>query len=377
LVHSEAVSGPATHAIVIGLDAYPHLLGGVGELSDDHDGMKQLSSPGVSAREICEWLITKLHDPNKPLATVALLLGQSTQDRFKNPKNGKSQTVQAATMENVERALLQWKARGDEDAENRLIFFFCGHGIAQGTDTSLLLADYGQKPDNPLDGAIDFRLFHLGMHRCAARQQCYFVDACRASSDTLIEALGYAGRPIVMPQGIGRDLREAPVFYSTVAGQDAYGREGKLSPFTDALIRSLNGAGSDDNEGDWRVSTTRLKEATDYFVKQITDVDGHQAQVPATGNLTTFFIHYLDAGPEVPVFVGCRPEAATAEAELICRFDGAERARRAPASKEWELTLPVGTYEFVAEFAAGSHTQVIAEKYVRPVYRRIPLDVTP
>jgi caspase domain-containing protein len=376
-VHTDEVAGPSTHAIVIGVGAYPHLLGGTGALSPDHDGMGQLSSPPASARMFCRWLIEELNDPAKPLASVRLLLSELAPARFQHPATGRDLPVADATMEHVDTALSDWKARGDTNPENRLIFFFCGHGIAQGPETSLLLADYGQRPDDPLGGAIDFYRFHLGMNTCAAQQQCFFVDACRASSDTLIEAMRYAGRPIIQPRGRTRRAggpREAPIYYSTVAGEDAYGRQNELSPFTDALLRALNGAGGDDSEGDWRVSSTRLKEAIDYFLRSA-EVGEGRVQIPATGELTTFYLHYLDRPPEVPVTICCRPADATADAELSYGTGGRVRERRAPADSDWEVTLSVGSYEFAAEFAGGSYADVSVEAYVRPVYRRVPLKV--
>jgi hypothetical protein len=60
LVHEEAVAEPATHAIVVGVGAYPHLNGGTGVLTPDHDGMGQLSSPPVSAHMFAAWLIESL-----------------------------------------------------------------------------------------------------------------------------------------------------------------------------------------------------------------------------------------------------------------------------------------------------------------------------
>jgi Caspase domain len=380
LIHSNKVRGPATHALVIGVGAYPHLLGGTGGLSADHDGMGQLSSPPASARGYCRWLIEAHNDPGKPLASVSLLLSEPNRSVFGHPTTDEELQVAAATMENVEAAVREWKARGDGDPENRLVFFFCGHGIAQGPETSLLLADYGEKPENPLDGALDFYRLHLGMNTCAAQQQIYFVDACRASSDTLIEAMDYAGRPIIQPRGRTRRAggpREAPIYYSTIAGEDAYGRPDEPSPFTAALLLALNGAGGDDSEGDWRVSSTRLKEAIDYFLKRSADAGQGRVQVPATGELTSFYLHYLERPPEVPVTICCRPDTAHADAELSYSVGGLERERRAPTEGEWEITLPVGSYEFAAEFAAGSYANTSVEAYVRPVYRRVPLEVGP
>jgi hypothetical protein len=379
-VHQRAVDGPATHAIVIGVGDYPHLAGGQGALSPHHDGMGQLTSPPVSARRIAHWLIDKLDDPAKPLASVALLLSERRRRPFRNPATRVETAVQPATIDNVDAALNEWRAAGDESPDNRLLFFFSGHGIAQGPDTALLLADFGARRHNALDGAIDFGEFHLAMDTCAARQQCYFVDACRASSDTLIETLRYKGRPIFQadvrqPRPAGP--REAPTYYSTLAGEDAYGRAKKPSPFTEALLHSLDGAGADDSEGDWRVSTTRLKEAIDYEMKRVVDAGGRRIQVPATNDLTTFFLHHVAGTPKATVFVGCRPEQAAEDADLTCVSGGRIRARREPAPGEWEVRLPAGTYEFVAESRSGGFQRRSLGAYVRPIYRRIPLDVTP
>jgi Caspase domain len=383
LVHQQKVDGPATHAIVLGVGAYPHLLGGSGPLSNDHDGMAQLTSPPRSAREFAEWVISTLNDPGKPLSTVALLLAEANPSPFPNPKTNHKVPVELATIDNVERAVSDWKARGDTNPENRLLFFFSGHGIAQGPDTSLLVADYGSKPNNPLDGAISLREFHLGMDTCAAREQCYFIDACRASSDTLIGAMGYAGHPIILPRTTFMregGPREAPVYYSTLAGEEAYSRPNQVSPFTNALRLALDGLGGDDSEGDWRVSTTRLKEAIDWFMKQAVDPDLGTVQVPVTNNLTTFFLHYLDREPEVPVFVGCLPDAANPEARFSCLAGGdlvQTRTATPGQLRAWELRLPVGNYEFVAEFDQGLYRMARREAYVRPVYRRIrPLEVS-
>jgi hypothetical protein len=281
-------------------------------------------------------------------------------------------------MANVSAAVAEWKKRGDVSSENRLIFFFCGHGIAQGSDTSLLLADYGANVNDALTGAIDFRSFHLGMNTCAAQQQCYFIDACRASSDTLIESYGKAGLPIIRPNTRYRrpdGPREAPIYYSTIAGEDAYARPGEVSPFTDALIRGLRGAGGDDSEGDWRVSTTRLKEAIDYFLKRAAVGGQGRVQVPATSELTTFYLHHLADLPEVPVTICCQPSDAHAAAELSYRAGAQPPTKRAPADCEWEVPLQAGTYHFAAEFQAGPYINATAEAHVRPVYRKVPLKV--
>jgi hypothetical protein len=372
LVHENS-QGTTAHALVIGVGAYPHLTGGSGPLSPHHDGMRQLSSPPVSARNFATWLISKYHHPRRPLSTVALLVSEDQPQDFVNPKTGECIRPAEATYDHIAEAIWDWMNRGQRSADNLVIFYFCGHGIAQGPDMTLLLSDFGKVPQAPLNSALDFRKFRLGMSRNLPRQQVYFVDACRASSDTLIESFGYAGQAPVH-SGPER-AAEAPAFYATLAGEDAFGKPNQTSVFTEALLKGLDGAGSDDSEGDWRVTTTRLKEAIDYHVRQAFEAGAKRAQVPPTDELTTFELHYLQGEPEVPVVVTCQPESANAQAEFVCEYGGMERCRRRPDPAQWSLVLQAGNYRFRAEFAAGAPQRIEKQAYVRPVYRKVPLEV--
>lgn len=158
-----------------------------------------------------------------------------------------------------------------------------------------------------------------------------------------------------------------------------------MSLFTEALLRSLRGAASDDpEEGKWRVTTARLQEAIDHFMRQpIFSGEVAGVQIPVAGELPVFELHHLTNEPEVPVYVGCEPEADNAHAEFICLFGNEEKARRALAqvdpekpTLEWALSLPHGDYIFRAEFAA-SGPRVSKVVRVRPIHRRVPLRAAP
>jgi hypothetical protein len=374
------VAGPATHAIVIGVGAYPHLVGGKrGQLTPSNEGMGQLTSPGPSARAVADWLISNLNDENKPLATVALLLSEAKPERYRNPRSGREHAVKPAVMANVKPAVREWKDRAQDD--DRVLFYFCGHGIAAGTRASLLLADFGEEKDDVLAGAIDFTRLLQGLEHCKARQQCFFIDACRANSETALGAEGYMGNPIVKPDAFSLPVpapppRIAPVYYSTVLGQDAYGIPGARSPFTDSLLRSLAGAGSDRREGDWRVSTTGLQGALDFLMAQAFPPGSPRAQVPNSNSLSTFYFHYLAAEPEATVFVSCRPNEATGLAELAYQSEGAAaQARPGPSSEAWELALVAGDYEFSAHFPGGGYANAAKKLFVDPPYQKVPLEV--
>ena len=299
----------------------PYILSGERALlTERNEGMGQLGSPAPSARSLASWLIQNLHDPRKPLATVALLISEYDLQPFRNPRTGEDHPVEVASVTNAKVAVREWGARGQR-AGDRLLFYFCGHGIANGTKSLCYwpISDRAHitrwKPRSTLitsglvwrrspRGTVFLRRRLPGELRNGARGERlhggsyilarYHESTCSRPSAATVSCVlfHYPGR--------GR-LR---VSWSS-------------QPFTDALVRALNGAGSDDNEGDWRVSTTGLKRAIDFFMDRAFQAGAFQVQVPATNNLTTFFLHYLDCKPMAHVFVGCRPEMANALADLL------------------------------------------------------------
>lgn len=384
VVHERAVEGPATHVLVIGVGKYPHLLRGEAPCQNP-DGMGQLSSPPISAREIAKWFITEYGDQGRPLGSLALLTSEREERPFVNPASGASFALDEANAANAEEAIRQWKARSDTHAANRLFFYFCGHGVSQGNDLALLMADFGADEENPLQGAIDFRRLMGGLKRCRATEQVFFLDACRSNSDVLIgNSDGYAGRVPLLPGRRAGDLpRQLAVpYYATLAGERAYARPNTVSLFTEALLKSLRGAAGDNSADEqvWCVPTSRLQEAVDHFMKQPVFA-GEMAgvQVPVTGELPVFNIHYLTGTPQVPVYVTCEPPADNQVAEFVCLQEGTEKARRTlnqidPEKPllEWFLHLPYGEYEFRAEIAARAEARS-TRATVRPVFRRVPL----
>jgi hypothetical protein len=378
LIHEATVAGPATHALVIGVGAYPHLNGGSKKLSAQHDGMEQLTSPPVSARMFASWLMSEFSHPTKPLASVALLLSEAAPGPFVDPKQpAKNFAVAEANSTNVRLAVQHLFKRGDENADNLLIFYFCGHGIAAGTDTALLLADYGANDLNALEGAIDFRRLRLGMARSKASEQCYFVDACRASTDTLIEATGHAGQ-VVIGGGIresGLPPRRAPVFYATMNGFKAFALPGKPTIFTDALLKALRDLAADDEMGDWRVSTNRIQNAVEHVAAR-QSLEIKKQQVPTADDVSNVHLNFLTAPPQALVYVKTDPPEALASASLAYQTPGSTPLPAPPEGRngtEWALQLPAGNYDFTVTFAAKP--PCIVPNTVRPAFRFVTVKV--
>src|SRR6266545_3647336 len=224
LVHEAPVAGPSTQVLIIGVGRYRYLIGGESPCQNP-DGMGQLSSPPLSARELASWFIAGYNDPAKELAGVALLLSEADSQPFRNPKTNESFAVEEANADNAEAAIAEWYDRADGDSGNRLFFYFCGHGVCEGEDMALLTSDFSSDDHNPLRGAINFRLLRSGLKKCKASEQVFFVDACRANSDVLIgESEGFAGRVPLLPGRRPVDLPSllAVPYYATLAGNRAY-----------------------------------------------------------------------------------------------------------------------------------------------------------
>jgi hypothetical protein len=344
LVHTANVAGDATHVIAIGVGAYDHLVGAnPGPVSPHGEGMGQLTSAPISVTAFTDWVISRYRNP-KELASVRLLGSGLPGGVYKNPRTSQSYNVPPATMKNVKQAIREWKAAGDASLSNLLIFYFVGHGIASGTLQSLLLGDFGEDDNAPLENAIDFTAMRVGMQRCKARQQVYLVDACRAISRKLL-AGGYSGDPIIQP-GLDAAIAEpweAPVFFSTLLGQEAYGRPGKTSVFTEALLRSFRGSASDNSVGEWRVHTSGIIDALRFYMRRA-DEDYELVQIPTSSDTSVIFLHQLDAKPMLPVLLRCDPPEANAHVKFSYRSNGDP-----PTVKKGgplDVEVPQGDYQF-------------------------------
>jgi len=321
---------------------------------------------------VAQWLLTRYHNPSKPLASLELLISEPGVTQFVMP-GGQAVQVDGATMANVETAVRAWKARGDAHEGNLMLFFFCGHGIASGTQLSLVLEDFGSDRDTPLDHVVDFDGLHLGMDKCKARQQCCFIDVCRVASPTLIQAANYSGRPIIHGSAVhAATPRNAPTYFSALLGTSAYGRQGQPSFFTEALLKAFEGAGADDLEGGWRVQTDMLNLGIHHLLRRAVDETAAAGQVSAVNNLTRFTLHHLRGNPIVPVEVACEPPDRNGEAEFRYQGNGRQDRRAPPRSENWDLELEVGAYQFTAILP---ERQVAVDDFVRPPFRPVRIRV--
>ena len=301
-IYDVARLGAATHALIIGVGDYPDI--GVTGL-----GLGPLVSPISSALELADWMTNNLPSSDRPLASLRLLVSRGNAPV---PLPGVTPTIAA-----IQRAVGEWITEGNTNPDHLMLFYFCGHGLGANTLLALLADDFGENVHDPLDGAIDFKRFHSGMNACAAKHQCFFIDACRNDVDLVAYGEGAAGRRLVSAQ-VGTPKKQQPTFYSTQRGQLAFGPTGgRASYFAQALIAALEGMGGERQAGAWSVGTIRLYEGLAAHMRRT-----RQTQLPPADELTQFRIRPLLIAPKVPVYVSCAPAVASQDVHLRCSGQG-------------------------------------------------------
>ncbi|MEM7711241.1 MAG: caspase family protein [Pseudomonadota bacterium] len=176
-------NAPRTHALVIGVGGYPFLPGGATPTSGSLEQvgrLNQLTSPPRSALAVAEFLKTKHAQWLPPVGSVDVLISRAPGDSVSIPNGVKAD----ATIDRIRESYGEWRVRCNSDENNLALFYFCGHGL-QEDEQYLLAQDFGQDSLNPWLGAFAFESTMLAMHRCRARTQCFFIDACREITESM------------------------------------------------------------------------------------------------------------------------------------------------------------------------------------------------
>ncbi len=384
LPHHYNGSGPATHAFVIGVGAYPHLNGGTGRRTNKHMDLGQLTSPPFSAAAFTDWLIQDFRNRKRPLASIELLTSPTRP--YKLPGNQEGQT-EAATIASVKQAFDRWFQRCDSNAKNMGIFYFCGHGVLR-ENTALLLEDYGESDNRAFDGAIDMEMTHKGMGVCQADLRCCFVDSCRQEAYKLGKQLQDPATVLIQPEFGAVRSGDAPIYYASAPGTLAYGLTGNISRFTEALLSCLRGRGAqrDETGSKWIVTTGSLGNAISQLVDEMNRPGQDELQLSPTGgsNLMSSVVHEVEGVPEVPVQLCCDPSAATDHGQFVLKSPREDRVyEQAPATGSWSLNVAAGYYTASVRFAQAKWRKSEGEVWAlppgpcRPALRVQPDEVKP
>ncbi|MEZ5360237.1 MAG: caspase family protein [Candidatus Zixiibacteriota bacterium] len=366
---------PVTHAIVIGIGKYDHLVGGAGNETRLSGGLGQLSSPPISAGKFADWLLDEFNNPQKPLATVSMLISDVAGPvTYQHAKLAAPVEVSEATIDNVKSAVRQWITYGNDSEENMTIFFFCGHGVARGlVGLTLLLSDYGKDDLQPMEGALDFAAMFQGMAQCKASQQVYFVDACRKVCDIAARTTD-TGNPIIQDDKNRRYASpwNTAVYHSALKGEAAYGRKDLPSFFTEELIKALNGLASNKRNAEqkWRICTAELLTPINKGLSLL----GEASSRPEATN-SIFEFHELKNEPQALALVYCKPKTKNKEVELRCLKNNALYSSREPKDEDWQVFVsPGGMYDFEARVDTEKKGEGLGY-FILPPYQDVEIEV--
>jgi hypothetical protein len=354
--------GPGTHALVVGVGDYPHLRGGRAPAAQQfafHMNMGQLTSPEHSVLGFGDWLIDTengMNNPNRPLLSLEVLCSSTSPMVLSAPDAEEGMLVEAATKANFDAAVARWIARANAHPDNLLLFYFCGHGLTfSHGNSSLLMSDFGRNDLSPMADAIDFTSLRFGLlSRCRAKNQLYFVDACRTRpTNAFLDQFGEDDIGDCVVAGGLRRLsdKNIPAFYATSLGAAAYGQTNQASVFTQGLLKAFQGSASREVNSGWEVLTTSLAEGVNKCVEALTFQKVDQYCQGADAD-TPLSLHRLRDEPEVVVKVVMGDSALMEEVLFSCESLPApptfSERREPPIKTPWWLHLRKGQYAFAA-----------------------------
>lgn len=370
LVFNDVKPVPQTHVMIIGVGGYPYLLGGTQEKPNQLsgiDGLGQLTSPPVSAAEFYS-AVLDFHQSSswtRSLGSVELLIS--------NPPNTNAvlQGVQyeAPTLNNIRNAYHAWRSRCDSSPDNVAIFYFCGHGLEKG-EHFLLAEDFGVDPNDPWFECFAFDTTRLAFHTCAAKTQCFFIDACRQLTASLLTHI-VPVTPLQNPSLRTADCPYNLTVKASAMNEAAYGRKNEASFFTKALINGLKGDAAMLRDGEWQIMTSSISSNINELLQQVKPSEGYKQRCISTIGDTTQILKFVNP-PQVEVNVYCNPDEALSFASLTCtNLKTKDVQSRPPMPDPWTVNLPAGIYRVEAQFNAAPYVNAHEHIHaVPPVYNQ-------
>jgi hypothetical protein len=371
------VTGPATHALVIGVGGYPHLPGGTGRPYPDpgmFGAMGQLTSPPLSAVAVAQWLAQAPSETwTAPLASIDLLV--SAHPDHPGVGAGTGTPTRAA----VRDAYQAWRHRAQERPDNVALLYFCGHGLQSGTRRLLLTSDFGADEEDPFAGAFNLEATRDARVAEGPATQCFFIDSCASPAPWLM----LHERPEVpgLSTRAARRTGAAATNTVTILASPPYGeaesKPGEISAYTRALLAAFAGTAASRCGTDWVV---RLRDLFDAMTPRIGADDDTDQVLVQDGQMGDAVLWRLAEAPPVDFTVRCIPDIAHRQAALACepfRPPGARWERRTPDRTPWPVRSIAGSHLLEATFADGDYPGVSERLDVLPFTGDLTLRVEP
>ena len=359
---------PHTHVFLIGVGEYPFLQGGSAYPgpSAGVPALGQLTSPQASVTALYT-AIKHLHNTTAwltPLGSIEVVVSPY-------PDASSVMTEAApmpATLQNIKIAYAEWKDRCNDHPDNVALFYFCGHGLEKG-DQYLLTQDFGKDTNDPWSDAIAFNATRRAFHRCKAKTQLFFIDACRQVTATMLTQDLTSVPPIDRPDQITPDCAHFLTVKAAAFNENAFGRVNEPSFFVRALIAGLKGGASEKLNGEWKVSTSSLANKIPEILGKIEASQNYPQRSESQMGGKQHIIK-LAGPPKVSCTVDCEPGAALALADLSYRNvdTGGNETRPAPAPDPWQIDLEAGYYELEARFQANQFKGAKNREFAAPPF---------
>ena len=385
LVFSDGAATPGTHVLIIGVGKYAF---GVGpNASTVGGGLRQLSSPPVTARAVADWFITSFANSKKRLASVSMLISEPSAAPYTPPRpaGAAAVNVPAATLANVKTAAGHWAQRLSAHQDNLAVFCFCGHGASLGQQAALLLEDFGA-PGAEFDAAIDVDILRGTMKNSPAVQQVFLFDCCRTKADDLYRNEPSIGTRIVSIPAFQRGHAIPPqqfVLFPTIDGEEAFGIKGEVSVFSRSTIDALSFAAADGSTGVWRTTTGNLLNAVDLLVRHRLPESLTKRSKPNALDATSFDFNEIDEPTVTRSLVTISDLGLWGQVELECEHvAGAVPAQRkhskdSPSDVCCMFELPDGPWRFGGVLPNSPPTITKHERTLRAPVAYVKLDVAP
>lgn len=326
----EDLTKPGTHALVIGVSRYRHLVDGVAPTPTAAEfELEQLTAAARSASEFAAWLLDDVngyHKPAAPPRSLRVLLSPQPGELIAPTIAARAADVRAATLANVEEAVEEFVQAANTHRDNVAIVYIAGHGVQiSSAGAIVLLEDFGAKPapTPKLRAALDVAGLHRSMtSNTSARTQFWFVDACR-QRPAIARKFDELGLPQTFDMPLG-EVDASPLFLASITGKAAYARPNGRTLFYEALMWALDGGAVESPEDGieaWHVSVTSLTEKLRNRVSALAQAAGAVQSVGLAGLPLNAVFHELRATPQVDLRMELAPPEANLKARATLQLD--------------------------------------------------------